>query len=237
MNGKTLTSFIKFINLIDIDNINNIKNHTCKGIRFNIIRYGEFRGLYKMNNVYQTPWNSVCTCTEILPTEDLNSAVKENILISSKERIELYKKYGPFDLVQFEPTCALLVLTKCTKIDPPLNDKYSDPILITSDNVAYKYVNFFDKWKVNLDDITYFNDSSKSLIFDSIFIDKDLIKVAYNFSLDLTPIEFILASCGFLRLISIKGVVRELKGFSDINTYTKLRTFLQNPRDHIKNGY
>ena len=224
-----INRFFRKIETQPQDNIPAFQNYYNLGREFLLIRYGIYRNSYFVNRIYITPFNTPVICRKIYPTltykDSLTNFKTININIS---RINLFKKYGPFDYLKFSPICSAAFY----KYDTNSNKLIESGIINNTD--VYIYNSYFDKYKYDLNKTTYFN--TDNFYFDPISVDPTLLSNA--FITNLTNIQFLLASTGFIRLkylnttTNIKKLDQSCLKYSDINTLERTRRLFINTKSH-----
>lgn len=224
-----MSQFFKKIHARDHDILDINKKLNEKSRVFQLIRNGIDLNSYSVGDICITPWESLVYCSNLIVTQNETDSNISSIYLPNKTRNNYYRKYGAYDFLQFAPICGLLFTTKTR--NPDSTFEYTDPGIIYNDNV-YLYKSDFDKDVINLNQTDYFEDTSKSFCFDPIPV--HFMNMKLGFSLNTTPIQFILIATGYSQIFNRDNYVKIFPTYTDINTIAKLRIFLNSTRSRFK---
>ena len=210
----------------NLNNFNYCQSQYNKGQIFPIISPSYYKNLYKIDKIYETPWEQLCCCYCVKEVNTISDCSKSIPYYSKNQLEEIYKNNGPFDIDLFIPVCSLLLFHTTDIIQPRIVDMH----LIHKD-IIY----FYDKFGVYISNpitkLSFTELSEFKLIFDPIYINEHYFNLALNSKLN--KIQFVLASCGYSRYLDKNGKIYP-KDHKDIDSLEKLRGLLLNSRQYAR---
>ena len=223
-------SLSKFFQKLRFDsNLNNsdyCESQYSTGKMFPIINPSYYKGLYKIDQIYITPWNELCCCYCVKQINKISDSIKHIPYYSAEKLESIYKSNGPFDINLFIPVCSLLLFHTTDLIQPRIVDMH-----LIHKNILYFYDKFGVYIKNSINNDTFSELNEFNLIFDPIYINEDYFNIALHSKLN--KIQFILASCGYSKYLDQNGNIYP-KDHSDIDSLEKLRALLLNSRQYSR---
>lgn len=185
------------IKIRDYDDLPVLQKRNTNGQVFSLLRYGIYRDDIKHGGIYKTPWDTLCQCYHVIRSYSHEESKESSIYIASKKRQDLYEQYGPYTLNLFMPVCGIFFCSKREKYSN-IDNKYYEPGIVYKNKLYLYKPDIKDRLKLDLDLTDYFDtDPERPLVFTHITPDPDLINIV--FTLDITPIQFVLGATRFIK--------------------------------------